>query len=75
MARFEVEVCRVHKSSPFNCSLFYNEIGAQTPESAVESIMPDIDKKYGKNFIVHVYNLDTAEAFEFEISKHKATNQ
>lgn len=72
MENFEVEICRIHKSSPYNCVLFFNEIKAKNAMGALKSVMKDVAKTYGKHFIAHVYNLKTGAGHEFEISKPKA---
>lgn len=69
-----VEVNRVHKSSPYNCSGYIPEIGCSDREKVIDlpEVQALINNTYGKHFIVNIHTQNETDFLQYDIVKPKA---
>ncbi len=69
-----VEICRVHKGSPFNCSAYIPEIVCENREDVIDLKEVDelINKTFGKSLIVNIYTQSETDLLRYEITKDRA---
>lgn len=69
-----VDISRVHKGSPYNCSGFIPEIVCSDREDVIN--MPEvqtlINNTYGKHLIVTVHTQNEIDYLQYDITKPKA---
>ena len=77
MKTFEIEIIRIHKGSPYNCSGYIPEINAVDEDAAfnhpnVQSLIKSI---YGKSLKVWIKPITETHYFEWLVTKDKAVCQ
>lgn len=76
MKKFEVELVRIHKSSPYNCSGYIPEIECDDEDQVINlpEVQSMIANTYGKNFIVNIFQLGVAITghLQYKIEKLRA---
>lgn len=76
MKKFEVELVRVHKSSPYNCSGYIPEIECDDEENVINlpEVQQMIANTFGKNMIVNIFELNApiTHHLQYKIEKLRA---
>lgn len=74
MKTYEVFLNRIHKSSPYNCSGYIQEIKGENEDVISEhpEVKKLINETYGKKFILQVCPKNETHFFQYEITKSKA---
>lgn len=70
----DVQIKRVHKSSPYNVSEFLPNIEGTNEDEIFKSpqVQQLIDKTFGKNLIISIIPIGIAGQKDFTITKNKA---
>lgn len=73
---FEVEIARVHKSSPYNCSAYLPAVRANAIEEVIElsEVQSLVKSTFGKMLFVRVYSNQApcSHFLEYQIEKSRA---
>lgn len=70
----DVQISRVHKSSPYNVSEFLPNVTGTNEDEIFKSqqVQQLIDKTFGKNLIISIIPIGIAGQTDFKITKSKA---
>lgn len=71
---YEVEIVRVLKNSPFNCSGYIPDVICNNRNEVINLpiVQKLIDKTFGKHLIVNISSIDKNTFYQYEIKKTKA---
>lgn len=75
MRSYSVEIARVHKASPYNCSDYIPEIKINVEFEEVINlpiVKERIDKTFGKHLIINIYSSSETSFLQYEVLKTTA---
>lgn len=74
---YEVEIVRMHKSSPYNCASYLPEVKALNADDAIAlpEVQTAIKRSFGRLLLVNISSLQDGTFSQYRVRKSKAVVQ